>query len=236
MAVMLPIKLGVKNLRMTEEAMRQRRETIINTAFRLFCEQGIEGVPLTLIAKKAQVGENTIYRYFGSKDNLVLEAFVKMWDTIMQNVESVVEGVPNYDELSGYSQIQVWLEGFRQLYLVNREFVLFSYEAKLYLLRQHIRLDSFQQDMMMHSFRGPCLAALDKGKADGSIPVEIDSEDLFYAIWGSIRGYIVKIVIYGELYGEDSPWESRYEIMEQGILSALSTGWHSPAGQWRSQA
>lgn len=201
---------------------------MIQTAFRLFCDRGIENVPLSEIAKKAGVGENTLYRYFDNKETLVLEAFVKLWDTIMNNVEQIVESVPNYDTLTGYGQIKVWIEGFRHLYQTDKEFVLFSYEAKLYLLRQNIKLDRFQQDTLMQSFRTPCLAALDKGKKDGSIPVKESSEDLFYAIWGTIRGYVVKIVIYGELFGEDSPWESRYEMMKKGILSALSSGWNPP--------
>lgn len=215
-------------MRLTEEDIQERRETMILTAFHLFCERGIENISLLEIAKKAGVGENTLYRYFGNKEQLVLEAFVKLWDTIMQNVGRIVESVPNYEALTGYGQMRVWIEGFRHLYQADQEFIVFSYEAKLYLLRQEIKLDRFLQDTLMQSFRGPCLAALEKGKADGSIPVKESSEDLFYAIWGTIRGYVVKIVIYGKLYGEDSPWESRYRVVEKGILSALSSGWDPP--------
>lgn len=215
-------------MRLTEEDMQKRRENMIKTAFRLFCDQGIENTSMLEIAKKANVAENTLYRYFLNKETLVLEAFIRLWDTIMQNVEQIVESIPNYNRLTGYDQIRAWIDGFCHLYQTDREFVLFSYEAKLYLLRHHIKLDRVQQDTLMHSFRGPCLSALDRGKADGSIPTEEDSEDLFYAIWGAIRGYVVKIVIYDELYGEDSPWECRYKTMERGILSALSSGWNPP--------
>lgn len=217
-------------MRLTEEEMRTRRENMIQTAFQLFCDRGIKNVSLQEIAKKAGVGENTLYRYFENKETLVLEAFVRLWSTIMKNVEQVVESVDNYDTLTGYGQIRVWIESFRHLYQADREFVMFSYEAKLYLIRHKVKLDRFQQDTLMQSFRSPCLAALNKGKADGSIPVKESGEDLFYAIWGSIRGYVVKIVIYGELYGEDSPWESRYGVLTRGILSALSSGWNPPEG------
>lgn len=215
-------------MRITEEKMQERREMMIQTAFRLFCDYGIERVSMSQIAKKAQVGENTLYRYFDTKGKLVLAAFVRLWDTIMYNVESVVEGVPDYDALTGYEQMCIWIGGFQHLYKADREFVLFAYEAKLYLLRQNIKMDKFQQDILTHTVRDSCLKALNKGKEDGSIPVKENSEDLFYAIWGSIRGYIVKIVIYGELYGEDSPWEKRYETMQKGILSALHSGWNAP--------
>lgn len=215
-------------MKLTEEEMLERRKTIILTAFHLFCERGIEDVPLTEIAKAAKVGETTIYRYFENKTNLVLEAFIKLWDLIMSHVEESVKGAGNYSTLTGYEQIARWIDSFRQLYMNQSDFILFSYEAKLYLLRHKVKLNRYQQDTLMHAIKGPCLAALEKGKADGTIPIRQSCDDVFYAMWGSIRGYIVKIVIYNGLYGEDSPWESRYRVMESGILSALRSGWTAP--------
>lgn len=215
-------------MKLTQEEMRERRKTIVMTAFQLFCERGIEDVSLVEIAKAANVGETTIYRYFENKTTLVLEAFIKLWDMIMRQVEQAAEHYDNYYALTGYDQIAVWLDAFQQLYQNKADFILFSYEAKLYLLRHKIKLNSIQQDALMHSIKPPCLAALEKGKADGSIPILEDSENVFYAMWGAIRGYIVKIVIYDSLYGEDSPWESRYQVMKTGILSALRSGWNAP--------
>lgn len=215
-------------MKLTQEEMQERRKTIVMTAFQLFCERGIEDVSLVEIAKAANVGETTIYRYFENKTTLVLEAFIKLWDMIMRQVEQAAEHYDNYYALTGYDQIAVWLDAFQQLYQNKADFILFSYEAKLYLLRHKIKLNSIQQDALMHSIKPPCLAALEKGKADGSIPILEDSENVFYAMWGAIRGYIVKIVIYDSLYGEDSPWESRYQVMKTGILCALRSGWNAP--------
>lgn len=212
-------------MKLTESEMQERRKKIILTAFQLFCERGIEDVTLLEIAREAKVGETTIYRYFENKTNLVLEAFVKLWDLIMSRLEQSVESADRYDSLSGYQQIALWLESFRALYMNDADFILFSYEAKLYLLRRKVRLSRLEQDLLMHAILDPCIAALEKGKKDGSIPIKQNTQDIFYAIWGSIRGFIVKIVIYDGLYGEDSPWESRYQTMIQGILSALSSGW-----------
>lgn len=212
-------------MRLTEEDMQARREIIIHNAFLLFSKQGIEAVRLSEIAKHSHVSENTVYRYFGNKENLVLEAFIRLWDNIMTDVERSVEATENYQDQTGYVQLRVWLESFRQLYRNNKDFVLFSYEAKLYLVRHKVRLNKFQQDVLMQPIRTPCLSALEKGKQDGTIPVAMNSEDLFYAIWGTIRGYVVKIVIYDALYGADSPWEQRYPVVVNGILSALQSGW-----------
>lgn len=215
-------------MKLSQDEMQKRRETIIQTAFNLFCELGIEHVPVSVIAKAAHVGETTIYRYFENKSVLVLETFIKLWDLIMERVVQSVEENGDYHTLTGHQQIGVWLDSFRQLYQNNADFILFSYEAKLYLLRHGMRLNQFQQDVLMQAIKNPCLAALEKGREDGSIPAkQQNNEDLFYAIWGAVRGYIVKIVIYDSLYEGKSPWESRYEVVEQGILVALGAGWGS---------
>lgn len=219
-------------MKLSQDEMQERRETIIQTAFNLFCERGIEHVPVSVIAKAANVGETTVYRYFENKPVLVLETFIKLWDLIMERVVESVEKNNDYHVLNGYQQIRVWLDSFRQLYQNNADFILFSYEAKLYLLRHGVRLNQFQQDALMQAIKKPCMSALEKGKADGSIPVkQRDNEDLFYAIWGAVRGYIVKIVIYDSLYEGESPWKSRYEVMEHGILSSLESGWGLPEDQ-----
>lgn len=215
-------------MRKTEEEMQERREMMIQTAFRLFCDYGIENVSMSEIARKAQVGENTLYRYFDTKGKLVQAAFMKLWDIIIHNMQSSVQSTPDYDVLTGYEQMRIWIRVFRHLFVADREFLLFSYEAKLYLLRQRVRMDKLQQDVLMQAVRDSCLKALDKGKEDGSIPVKDSSEDLFYAIWDSVRGFIVKIAFYEEPGGEDSLWEKRYEMMERGILSALHSGWSAP--------
>lgn len=212
-------------MRLTQPEIYKRRETIIHTAFLLFCKYGIEAVTLSEIAKQSNVGRSAIFRYFESKENLILEAFLELWDTIMSDCKESVEAVQSYSELSGYEQIKLWIERFRSLDKDHSDFILFSYEAKLYLLRQEIQLSKTQQDAMMHAIKDPCIAALNKGKADGSITAKDSSEDLFYAIWGAVRGYIVKIVIYDKLYGADSPWESRYPILENAILRSMCSDW-----------
>ena len=52
--------------------------------------------------------------------------------------------------------------------------------------------------------------ALQKGMEDGSIAVRGDIEEIYYAIWGLIRGYIVKIVIYDSMYQGENMWRNSF--------------------------
>lgn len=212
-------------MRITEEERLFRMQKIVRIAFQLFCERGIEHVSLVDIAKAANVGETTIYRYFKNKARLVVSTMEVLWGEIGDILNNQADSTEGYAELTGFEQLKVRLHSYKKLYLVYKDYVLFSYDAKMFLLRHQVKMTIRQYDGLIGAIKAPCIKALEKGKEDGSINVAADSEDLFYAIWGTIRGYVVKVVVYGELYGKESPWEKRYDLMEQGILCALSAGW-----------
>lgn len=214
-------------MKITEEEKQTRKERIIDSAFRLFCMQGIEKVAMTDIAREAKVGDTTIYRYFVNKPQLVKETLSILWKQIGISLEEGVEAIENYDNMTGFEQLRMHLEACKRLYTENSDYVLFSYETKLYLQRNHVQLTKQQYDNLMYEVREPCIAAIDKGKADGSITTDESSENLFYAIWGAIRGYIVKIVIYRELCQDGGPWRSRYDVLERCLLSSLVAGENS---------
>lgn len=211
-------------MKITEEEKLERKERILHTAFNLFCEHGIEQVTLLNIAKEAKVGIASIYRYFINKVQLVLETLSVLWKQIGISLEESAEATDCYADMTGFEQLKIRVEGCKKLYLDNADYVLFSYEAKLYLQRNHVQLTQQQYDNLMYDIKKPCISAINKGKADGSIPTQKDSEDLFYVIWGAIRGYVVKIVIYDALCEDGGPWKSRYDLLEEALLTALRSG------------
>lgn len=212
-------------MKITEQELALRKDRIIEEAFRLFCLRGIEKVSLSDIARQAVVSESSLYRYFGSKPALVYSTLGILWKKIGGHIRDKVDQTAGYNDMTGLEQIAVQMESCRQLYETNGDYVLFSYETKLYLLRNKYHLSAEEYDSLMLDIREHFVASLEKGRADGSIPSDKEPVDLFYAVWGSLRGYIVKIVIYSALCQEESPWESRYRTVENGILSALASGW-----------
>ena len=215
-------------MKITEAELQLRKQRIMDASFALFCRYGIDKVTLSDIAAKAHVGDSTIYRYFGTKPLLVRDTLSVLWRAIGEQLEAAAETTAHFACLTGFEQLAIRLASFRNLYLDNADYILFSYEAKFYLQRNNIQISPDEYDLLMHEIKGPCIATLDKGKADGTIPLREDSEDIFYAIWGAVRGYIVKIVIYEGLCRDHSPWESRFNLLVKGILSAVSHKWELP--------
>ena len=52
-----------------------KRTEIVHAALELIAEQGFHGAPMAMIAKRANVGAGTIYRYFANKDVLITELY-----------------------------------------------------------------------------------------------------------------------------------------------------------------
>lgn len=66
--------------------IKDKRSAILSAALKVFAEGGVNGVPMPVLAKKANVGTGTIYRYFASKELLVNELFREQKLTINQRL------------------------------------------------------------------------------------------------------------------------------------------------------
>lgn len=69
----------------------EKRIAVIHAALDLVAEHGFHGAPMAAVAERADVAAGTIYRYFESKDALILETFRFLRDMIQK---AVMEGYP----------------------------------------------------------------------------------------------------------------------------------------------
>jgi AcrR family transcriptional regulator len=78
---------------MTEEGLRElkksrTRRLIADTAARLFAEHGYEHVAVTDVAREAEVAEQTVYNYFPSKEQLVIDRDQEVRDRLCDLIRS----------------------------------------------------------------------------------------------------------------------------------------------------
>jgi AcrR family transcriptional regulator len=64
------------------------RRLIADTAARLFAEQGYERVAVTDVAREAEVAEQTVYNYFPSKEQLVIDRDQEVRDRLCDLIRS----------------------------------------------------------------------------------------------------------------------------------------------------
>jgi AcrR family transcriptional regulator len=76
-----------------EASTSDKRARILDAALALFAERGFHGTAVPLVAKRANVGAGTIYRYFESKEALVNELYRREKQRVTGHV---MDGFPGH--------------------------------------------------------------------------------------------------------------------------------------------
>ncbi|WP_203236595.1 TetR family transcriptional regulator [Nocardia panacis] len=75
-----------------EHKKRQLRATIADTALRLFVADGFDAVPVVQVAAAAEVSKRTLFKYFPTKEDLVLHRFADHVDDAARIVRDRPQG------------------------------------------------------------------------------------------------------------------------------------------------
>lgn len=208
-------------MKITEEDLKQRKNQIINQAFHLFCQKGIDEVTMKEIALASQVGVASVFRYFRSKTGLLLETQKLYWIEILKNFSDTIQ-CDGFEQMSGYGQISSFLDAFEKLYQEHEDYLLFAAKMKIYLARNKSKVETWDYVRLLGPIRRMFCQAVEKGREDGSVTGKGDPEDIFYTVWGIMRCYIEEIVMYNEMMVDTNQWESRYLFVKAMILNSLN--------------
>jgi signal transduction histidine kinase len=78
----------------TRRSKLERKErAILDAARAVFVEHGFDGARVSEIARRAQIGEGTIYSYYESKAELMLAVLQQFWDGLTREAEAVMASV-----------------------------------------------------------------------------------------------------------------------------------------------
>ena len=126
----------------------KRSGDVLETAFKMFSHAAIDSISMTDIADEARIGVATIYRYFGTKQNLVIRACAY---AMRMRAEKVLQRFKEEKvaERRGIEQIEYLLMGFVQ-----------DYEEQLDLLRFTTNVDQYFLDESNKEALIPCRDAM----------------------------------------------------------------------------
>ncbi|MEU9617564.1 MULTISPECIES: TetR family transcriptional regulator [unclassified Streptomyces] len=82
-----------------ERKKERTRETISETAVRLFLDKGFDQVSITEIAEAAEISRRTLFAYFPTKEDLVLHRFADHESEAARTVRARPAGQPPLDAL-----------------------------------------------------------------------------------------------------------------------------------------
>jgi len=110
-------------MKVSKKDKQRTNRKIVKTAVELFSEHGYNKVTMRTIARAAEIGDATIYKYFPSKDKILI-AYYEI------TAEDTVAGLVKIDDFENYSlqeKIQVLLDNYLAAMLADREFVAESF-------------------------------------------------------------------------------------------------------------
>jgi len=171
-------------MKTTKSKQDQTRRLIVRTAVDLITEHGYEGTTMKQIARTAGIGDATIYKYFPTKEKLLLEYFeIAIVDAIGQTGET--SGI---DQFSLHERLQLLVDSILEGMLADREFVAIARtiagRAPLLMMRDDLL---GQQALKKH-----VIACLEQAEESG----EIAPCDFKNMIGGLFTDYLFAVLIY----------------------------------------
>jgi len=110
-------------MNVSKQEKAQTRRRIIKSAVGLIIEKGYHKVTMRTIARSAGVGDATIYKYFSSKEKLLIGYYeICAEDTVL-----ALQDIDAFDEYDLNEKLQVLLDTYLGNMTADREFVLESF-------------------------------------------------------------------------------------------------------------
>lgn len=159
--------------------IKDKRAAILRAALKVFAEGGMNGVPMPVLARQANVGTGTIYRYFESKELLVNELFREQKLAINQRLYGDLDLQRPADE--------VFSEVWRRMVQFTRE----EPDAYRFMELQDHRpyLDEASRTLEREALT-PILAQYRALQKRGIFRSDIRAEVLMTLVWGAFINLI----------------------------------------------
>lgn len=193
-----------------ERKKEETRSRILNSAFKLFVENGFESTTIDQIAEAADIGKGTFYNYFPSKeaalegfiDELTLERGQKIWPGILQLPDTRQRLAKSYQSVTS------WSEGYPELVKV------FAFERLKAMLKSKKENFEFNQSDLYFA------KIIKMGQDEGDIRDDVDALQLVSYLNAIFLVQICKWL-------ENGAGQGLYELALQGVdfflIGALST-------------
>ena len=181
----------------------QREENmprVIEAAIWCFENIGIEKTTRVLIAKQAGVTVRSLQRYFGTLENLIVEAIgvymQRYSNSLHSELNQLVESNAN-----GYEQLIAFLRNHLNYYRPDMPASLVVHEMELYFLKHDIPLTLLYQKIFNSKTQRSVMGELfQKGLDDGSIKKRPDIEVIYAYLVTTFPGMIIRISMMGAAY------------------------------------
>lgn len=200
-----------KRKKETEQEKDKRKKFVVDAAVKVFIEKGIENTKMTDIAENAEIGVASVYRYFKTKTEIVIEAAISFWNTEINIFHSILEN--DFDKLSGLARVSKILDIFIETYMNHKYFFRFIEDFDNYVVKENIpkeRLSSYEKNIL--KLMPVMIEALELGKKDGSINPDINNEKFYMTITHTLISLSQKLILRNIILDSDNYFEGKAQL------------------------
>lgn len=196
--------LKTKRKNEIETLKEKRKEEVIAGAIEVLKEKGIDNTKITDIAERAEIGSATIYRYFNTKPELVIEAATKYWEVEMGCLYATINQ-ELYGELNGLDKVKCLLGVFVELYKNHKEFIRFVEDFDNYIVREKVPIEKLElYEKNITFLKEFMFMAMEEGKKENLIEETIDDNEFYISITHALMSLCQKLSIRGEILKSDN--------------------------------
>lgn len=182
-----------------EEA--RRRKQILEAGFHLFSQQGIENVSMNAVAKAAEVGSTTLFKYYQTKENLVIAISGMVWSRVWQNVLAQM-GAAQFAQFTALDLIRLYTDTIVELYQRQPSLLCFSGDYKTFICRQKTQADALREHLdPLQPIQTLFHVAYQRAQTDHSIRTDVPESVLF-------TGIAIGMLSIAERYAQGIVWTS----------------------------
>lgn len=200
-----------------------RIERILSAAFSLFSHNGIDVIAMTDIAKEAEIGVASLYRYFETKDEIAIRTAIWAWESQKKMILPLLDESGFYNK-KGLEQLEEIFELFCKLYQNEPDFFRYIYFFDAYIVCQKIsseRLIPYQN--VIESVQKIIASAIHKGIKDGSISSRYKTceNELYFSLMHTLFSASQKLSLSGKMLKMDETNDGVQQLM---LLGKVLTG------------
>lgn len=208
-----------------DEQKNARIDRILAAAFKLFSSAGIEPVAMTDIAKKAEIGVASLYRYFSTKDEIAIRTAIWAWE---EQISEIYPSINNdeYTNGNGLFRLSIIFSLFKKLYMSQPEFLRFIYFFDSYAVNSGIKQERMiEYENVIGKVQMIVADAIKVGLKDNSINKKyIDkTENLYFTLMHSFFSTAQKLTLSENLLAmnEKSKGSDQLDLLSELLLNGV---------------
>lgn len=190
----------------SKEKIDERKLKILDTAFDIFVERTIEAVSMGEIAEAAGVGRATLFRYYPSKLELVIEVCGKKWKDVFDELDHN-RPISSVGEISALDRLIFTLDSYIGMYQNYKELLCYNDNFNHYVSlvgKDNERLTAFHESLASVNIRFHNM--FEKAKEDKTFRTDIPEAEF-------LRVTVQTMMAAGEHYANGFIWGGRKRNM-----------------------